>query len=156
MQKVHFRLTSVAQKRCCLSSLLEPRVTFAANGKREFVPRDQVFPVSCCEILNLNLTFALFRKRDSKYLCSVSLRCLWTNLHVCLIDWNVSIFILSFLGHKKTSSPCFMFRCFRAAKCGKWARNLSLLRLKSNWVYNMFYIKIWIFALSRSFQCVCR
>ena len=26
-----------------------------ANGKREFVPRDQVFPVSCCEILNLNL-----------------------------------------------------------------------------------------------------
>ena len=50
---------------------LEPRVTFAANGKREFVPRDQVFPVSCCEILNLNLTFALFRKRDSKYLCSV-------------------------------------------------------------------------------------
>ena len=71
LQKAHFRLKSVAQKRCCLSSLLEPRVTFAANGKREFVPRDQVFPVSCCEILNLNLTFALFRKRDSKYLCSV-------------------------------------------------------------------------------------
>ena len=42
----HFRLTCVAQKRRCLSSLLIERLrfTFTPNGKREFVPRDQVFP----------------------------------------------------------------------------------------------------------------
>lgn len=41
------------------------------------------------------------------------------NKPTCISCRNVSIFIVSFSGHKTTSSPCFMFKCFRAAKYGK-------------------------------------
>ena len=45
MQKVHFRLTSVAQKRCCLSSLMSNRFFPEQKTKRSFVLR-HVCPVS--------------------------------------------------------------------------------------------------------------
>ena len=55
MQKVHFRLTSVAQKRCCLSSLLFRRVSYSQSSKvltvySVFSPSCSLVTQSCSEL----------------------------------------------------------------------------------------------------------
>ena len=48
---------------CSVASLDTLRFTFTPNGKREFVPRDQVFPLIVANCLLLQLTNKKFSRR---------------------------------------------------------------------------------------------